>query len=43
MELQTFAKRVEDKDKFVGQYHTNNTYSVSRLQLCFTQGINIIK
>ena len=44
MYLVTYAKINEDKDK---QYQTKtphtNTYSVSKLQLCFTGGINIIK
>ncbi|CAG8782597.1 22221_t:CDS:2, partial [Rhizophagus irregularis] len=36
------AKRVEDKEKYVKQYNYD-TFSVSKLQLCFTRGINIIK
>ncbi|PKY48925.1 hypothetical protein RhiirA4_526366 [Rhizophagus irregularis] len=42
MELETTAKRVEDKEKYVKQYNYD-TFSVSKLQLCFTRGINIIK
>ena len=44
MYLVTCAKINEDKDE---QYQTEtshtNTYSISKLQLCFTRGINIIK
>ncbi|GBC09477.1 hypothetical protein RclHR1_00890013 [Rhizophagus clarus] len=42
MELETTAKRVENKDKFVKQYNYD-TFSVSRLQLCFTRGIKYIR
>ena len=41
MELETTAKRVENKDEYVIKQH-NCYFSVSKLQLCFT-GINIIK
>ena len=45
MQLETTAKRVEDKDEHVKQYNYDNFYnfSVSKLQLCFTRGINVIK
>ncbi|PKY41679.1 hypothetical protein RhiirA4_441462 [Rhizophagus irregularis] len=42
MELETTAKRVENKDEFVNHYYSE-IISISRLQLCFTRGINIIK
>ncbi|GES94214.1 hypothetical protein GLOIN_2v1475229 [Rhizophagus clarus] len=42
MELETIVNRVEDKGKFVKQYYYD-TFSVSKLQLCFTRGINIVK
>ncbi|RIA86306.1 hypothetical protein C1645_340202 [Glomus cerebriforme] len=42
MELETTAKRVENKDWFVNQYNYD-TFSVSRLQLCFTRGVKFIK
>ena len=45
MELETTAKRVEDKDEHVKQYNYVNfdNFSVSKLLLCFTRGINCIK
>ena len=42
MELETTAKRVEDKNIYENKYNYD-TFSVGRLQLCFTRGINIIK
>ncbi|GBB86552.1 hypothetical protein RclHR1_12990001 [Rhizophagus clarus] len=42
MELETTAKRVENKEKFVKQYNYD-TFSVSRLQLCFTRGVKYIR
>ncbi|UZO23169.1 uncharacterized protein OCT59_015513 [Rhizophagus irregularis] len=42
MELETTAKRVENKNKFVKNYYSN-IFSVNRLQLCFTRGISIVK
>ncbi|UZO23198.1 uncharacterized protein OCT59_015542 [Rhizophagus irregularis] len=42
MRLETTAKRVEDKNKFVKQYNFD-TFAVSRLQLCFTRGIRYIR
>ncbi|RGB26260.1 hypothetical protein C1646_427056 [Rhizophagus diaphanus] len=42
MELETTAKKLENKDKFVKKYNYD-TFSVSRLQLCFTRGINNIR
>jgi hypothetical protein len=42
MELETTAKKVEKKDEFVNEYYSN-TFSVGKLQLCFTQGNNIIR
>jgi len=46
MELETTAKRVEDKNGCVKQYNYDNfdnfdNFSVSKLLLCFTRGINI--
>ncbi len=50
MELETTAKRAEDKDEHVKQYNYDQynydnfyNFSVSKLLLCFTRGINIIK
>ncbi|RIA84913.1 hypothetical protein C1645_858515 [Glomus cerebriforme] len=42
MELETSAKKVENKDIFVKQYNYD-TFSVSRLQFCFTRGNNFIR
>ncbi|POG75664.1 hypothetical protein GLOIN_2v1769895 [Rhizophagus irregularis DAOM 181602=DAOM 197198] len=42
MELETTAKKVEKKDEFVNEYYSS-TFSVGKLQLCFTQGNNIIR
>ncbi|PKY32551.1 hypothetical protein RhiirB3_450819 [Rhizophagus irregularis] len=42
MELETTAKKVEKKDEFVNEYYSN-TFSVGKLQLCFTQGNNIVR
>ncbi|RGB27731.1 hypothetical protein C1646_819585 [Rhizophagus diaphanus] len=42
MELETIAKRVENKDEFVNHYYSE-IISISRLQLGFIRGINIIK
>jgi hypothetical protein len=42
MELETTAKKVENKNEFIKRYYTNS-FSVSRLQLCFTRGVNMIK
>ncbi|PKY38092.1 hypothetical protein RhiirA4_439136 [Rhizophagus irregularis] len=42
MELETTAKKLENKDKFVKKYNYD-TFSVSRLQLCFTRGVNNIR
>ncbi|CAB5205669.1 unnamed protein product [Rhizophagus irregularis] len=42
MELETTAKKLENKDKFVKRYNYD-TFSVSRLQLCFTRGVNNIR
>ena len=39
MELETIAKRTENKDKFVKGYNYH-TFSVSRLQFCFTRSAN---
>ncbi|RIA88979.1 hypothetical protein C1645_825472 [Glomus cerebriforme] len=42
MELENSTKKVENKDMFVKQ-HNYDTFSVNRLQLCFTRGINFIR
>jgi hypothetical protein len=42
MDLETTAKKVEDKDGNVKQYKNNN-FSVSKLQLCYTRGNNSIR
>ncbi|PKC57500.1 hypothetical protein RhiirA1_541575 [Rhizophagus irregularis] len=42
MELETTAKKLENKDKFVKRYNYD-TFAVSRLQLCFTRGVNNIR
>jgi hypothetical protein len=42
MELETTAKKVEHKDRFVKKYNYD-TFSVSKLQLCFTRGIKSVK
>ncbi|RGB23884.1 hypothetical protein C1646_805703 [Rhizophagus diaphanus] len=42
MELETTAKKDEKKDEFVNEYYSN-TFSVGKLQLCFTHGNNIIR
>jgi hypothetical protein len=42
MELETTAKRVEKTDEFVNDYYSD-IFSVSKLQLCYTQGNNIIR
>ena len=41
MELETVAKRIENKDKYVRKFH-HNTFSVSKYLFCFSQGINYI-
>ncbi|PKK78312.1 hypothetical protein RhiirC2_730171, partial [Rhizophagus irregularis] len=42
MTLETTAKSVENKDKFINQYYYD-TFSVGKIQLCFTRGINNVK
>ncbi|RGB41646.1 hypothetical protein C1646_751942 [Rhizophagus diaphanus] len=42
MTLETTAKSVENKDKFINQYYYD-TLSVGKIQLCFTRGINNVK
>ncbi|GBB99303.1 hypothetical protein RclHR1_03480007 [Rhizophagus clarus] len=42
MELETTAKKVENKEKFLKKYNYD-TFSISKLQLCFTRGIKSIK
>ncbi|PKY51631.1 hypothetical protein RhiirA4_407588 [Rhizophagus irregularis] len=41
MSLKTTSKRVEKKDKHVRKFN-HYTFSVSKLQICFTQGLNSI-
>ena len=43
MVLETTAKSVENKDKFINQYYYYDTFSVGRTQLCFTRGTNSVK
>ncbi|CAB4389950.1 unnamed protein product [Rhizophagus irregularis] len=42
MSLKTTPKRVERKDKRIRNFNYN-TFSVSKLQICFTRGLNSIK
>ncbi|PKC06818.1 hypothetical protein RhiirA5_501093 [Rhizophagus irregularis] len=42
MSLKTTPKRVEKKDKHVRRFN-HNTFSVSKLQLCFTRGLSSVK
>jgi hypothetical protein len=42
MELETVAKKDEKNDEFINK-HYSEKFSVGKLQLCFTQGMNIIK
>ncbi|CAB5389562.1 unnamed protein product [Rhizophagus irregularis] len=42
MELKTAAKKCETKDEPIKQQLYSDKFSVSRLHLCYTQGINII-
>ncbi|CAB4441127.1 unnamed protein product [Rhizophagus irregularis] len=42
MSLKTTPKRVEKKDKHVRKFN-HNTFSVSKLQICFTRGLSSIK
>ncbi|RGB26315.1 hypothetical protein C1646_770594 [Rhizophagus diaphanus] len=42
MELETVAKKCENKDEPIKQQLYSDKFSVSRLHLCYTQGINII-
>jgi len=41
MELETVAKRIEDKDKYVRKFQ-HNTFSISKLLFCFCRGANRI-
>ncbi|PKY50669.1 hypothetical protein RhiirA4_531052 [Rhizophagus irregularis] len=41
MELETVAKKDEKNDEFINK-HYSEKFSVGKLQLCFTQGMNII-
>lgn len=43
MELKTAAKKCEKKDEPIKQQLYSDKFSVSRLHLCYTQGIDIIK
>ncbi|PKY53511.1 hypothetical protein RhiirA4_471776 [Rhizophagus irregularis] len=42
MELETAAKKCENKDEPIKQQLYSDKFSVSRLHFCYTQGINII-
>ncbi|PKK72928.1 hypothetical protein RhiirC2_776630 [Rhizophagus irregularis] len=42
MELETTVKKCEEKDEPIKQQLYSDKFSVSRLHLCYTQGINII-
>ena len=42
MELETTAKKVENKDIFVKRYNYD-TFAVSKLQLCFTRGVKSVR
>ncbi|CAB4463603.1 unnamed protein product [Rhizophagus irregularis] len=42
MSLKTTPKRVEKKDKHIRRFN-HNTFSVSKLQLCFTRGLSSVK
>ena len=41
MELETTTKKVEMNK--LSNRHSNDIFSISRLQLCFTRGINSVK
>jgi hypothetical protein len=44
MKLETMAKRVEQNEKYIRQYHKNSfAISSQKSHLCFTRGIHSVK